>query len=392
VIYVDFPLGSAFGWGICGKYCTLELARRVPTRTVVEEFSQEGVGDGLEWRELAPLLLPRERLARFPREGQIVRLDGPLLECIAGKEMLPASPTLRGTRTVGYSFFEDNVLDPAWIENARRHFDWVATGSSWCTLLLREHGLDAVSTVVQGVDQSVFFPGSGHREFFRDRFVVFSGGKLELRKGQDIVIRAYKVLQDRHDDVMLVNSWYNPWPFSVHTMKASRLIRFDPPESSPSYLQTVHGILGDNGIDAGRVVTLLPQPNRLMPRIYANTDVGLFPNRCEGGTNLVLMEYMACGKPVVASNVTGHRDVLSADNALAIDARGATEVRGADGKAVARWPEPDLEQTVAQLEYAYQHRSRLAALGARAGEDMKSWTWGRTAEAFLRLLSGEAVA
>ena len=122
------------------------------------------------------------------------------------------------------------------------------------------------------------------------------------------------------------------------------------------------------------------------------TDLGLFPNRAEGGTNLVMMDYMACGKPVVASNVTGHRDVLSADNALPIDARGATEVRGPDGKAVARWPEPDLEQTVAQLEYAYQHRGRLAALGARAGEDMKSWTWGRTAEAFLRLLSGETVA
>ncbi len=42
--------------------------------------------------------------------------------------------------------------------------------------------------------------------------MVFSGGKFELRKGQDVVIRAYRVLQDRHPDVMLVNAWFNPWP------------------------------------------------------------------------------------------------------------------------------------------------------------------------------------
>ena len=42
--------------------------------------------------------------------------------------------------------------------------------------------------------------------------MVFSGGKFELRKGQDVVIRAYRVLEDRHPDVMLVNAWFNPWP------------------------------------------------------------------------------------------------------------------------------------------------------------------------------------
>jgi glycosyltransferase involved in cell wall biosynthesis len=385
VIYIDFPLGSAHGWGVCGKYCTRELARLTPTRMLAEQFTPEIVGDGFEWHELAQLRFPHERLAGLPRQGGVTRLDAPLLECIESREMLPASPGIRGTRTVGYSFFEDNILKPDWIGNARRHFDWVATGSTWCTRLLQKHGLDQVSTVVQGVDHSVFHPRPDDRQYFRDRFVVFSGGKFELRKGQDIVIRAYKVLQDRHDDVMLVNSWYNPWPFSVQTMLSTKLIRFDPPEAS--YVGFVNAVLAHNGIDQKRVVTLLPQPNRLMPRVYANTDVGLFPNRCEGGTNLVLMEYMACGKPVVASNVTGHADVLNAHNALLIEARHTTEIRNQAGEPIAVWPEPDLDQTVAQLERAYQHRDELRALGERAGRDLASWTWRRTAEGFLRLLS-----
>jgi glycosyltransferase involved in cell wall biosynthesis len=387
VIYIDFPLGSAHGWGVCGKYCTRELARLTPTRMLAEQFTPEIVGDGFEWHELAQHHFPHQRLAQFPRHGEVTLLDGPLLECIAGKEMLPLSPKIRGTRTVGYSFFEDNILQPAWIENARRHFDWVATGSTWCTRLLKERGLDKVSTVVQGVDPMIFFPRCGDREFFRDRFVVFSGGKIEFRKGQDIAIRAYKVLQDSHDDVMLVNSWYNPWPFSVHTMRSTKLIKFNPPESSTSYINSINEVLADNGIDVKRVVTLLPQPNRLMPRVYANTDVGLFPNRCEGGTNLVLMEYMACGKPVVASNVTGHADILSPHNALLIEAGGTTEFRNPAGEPIAAWPEPDLDQAIAQLEHAYQHRDQLRALGGRAATDLTSWTWGRTAAEFLRLLS-----
>jgi glycosyltransferase involved in cell wall biosynthesis len=184
---------------------------------------------------------------------------------------------------------------------------------------------------------------------------------------------------------MLVNSWYNPWPFSVQTMLSTKLIRFDPPETS--YVGFVNAVLADNGIDQERVVTLLPQPNRLMPRVYANSDVGLFPNRCEGGTNLVLMEFMACGKPVVASNVTGHADVLNPHNALLIEARHTTEIRNQAGEPIAVWPEPDLDQTIAHLEHAYQHRDELRALGARAVRDLAPWTWRRTAEEFLRLLS-----
>lgn len=386
MVYIDFPLGSAHGWGVCGKYCTRELAQLTATFMLADDFTPEVVGDGYEWHELARHHFPSARLAEFPRQGEVTRLDAPLLECIAGKDMLPLSPKIRGTRTVGYSFFEDNILKPAWIDNARRHYDWVATGSTWCTQLLRQQGLEQVSTVVQGVDRRIFFPGAAEREFFRDRFVVFSGGKFELRKGQDIAMRAYKVLQDRHADVMLVNSWFNPWPFSVQTMRATKLIRFDPPESAPSYVSSINDVISDNGIDVKRVVTLLPQPNRLMPRVYANTDVGLFPNRCEGGTNLVLMEYMACGKPVVASNVTGHADVLTAQNALLIESNGTTEVRNAAGEPVAVWPEPDLDQAIDQLEHAYQNRAELRAFGERAGQDLASWTWGKAATEFLRLL------
>jgi glycosyltransferase involved in cell wall biosynthesis len=46
------------------------------------------------------------------------------------------------------------------------------------------------------------------------RFVVFSGGKLERRKGQDILMAAFKQFRDRHPraDALLVVAWHNYWP------------------------------------------------------------------------------------------------------------------------------------------------------------------------------------
>jgi len=295
-------------------------------------------------------------------------------------------PELRGTITLGYMFFEFNLLRPEWITQGRRVFHRVATGSSWCTRVLTEAGLPNAATVIQGVDPSIFYPApsrEGKREFLADKFVVFSGGKFELRKGQDIVIRAFKVLQDRHRDVVLVNAWYNAWPSYMESMKASPLIRLAP--QSGSYTQIMNGILADNGIDLRRIITLPPQSNFAMARLYRNTDVGLFPNRCEGGTNLVLMEYMACGKPVVAVNSTGHADIVNPGNALVIGTKGVRNIN-LQGRPAARWPEPDLDDAIAKLEWAYQNREPLCRLGRQAGCDLARYTWRKTAEEFQKLL------
>jgi glycosyltransferase involved in cell wall biosynthesis len=389
MITVAMPAGSSHGWGICGKYIAREMAGLTEMRLLSEQFTPESVGDELEYQALAALRFgPRDGAGSQVVNGVTV-LPHPLLTCIADKRMGPWMPTIRGRRTVGYTFFEENLLEPAWIDMARRSYDAVAAGSSWNTEVLKGYGLTAVETVIQGVDGRVFYPwpegGAAAREFLRERFVIFSGGKFELRKGQDIVIRAVGVMQQRHPDVVLVNAWYNPWPQSMETMRGSPYLRW--PVMSGKYGEVMTRLLAENGLDVTRVVTLGPRANALMARIYRNTDVGLFPNRCEGGTNLVLMEYMACGKPVVAVDSTGHRDVVREGHALVIKIKGENTIGGPGGAAVARWPEPDLDDAVDKLEWAYQHRAETAALGAKAGEEMKRCTWTEAAKGFLRMLN-----
>src|SRR4051812_23603540 len=135
MIFIAMPVGSAHGGGICGKYITREMAHVTggKARLITQQLTLEGIGDELEYQAIAALLCTQEDVKGARVVGGVTHLGGPLLSCVVDKQMQSWQPGLRGTRTLGYTFFEENVLKPEWMENARRNFDVVATGSSWCT-------------------------------------------------------------------------------------------------------------------------------------------------------------------------------------------------------------------------------------------------------------------
>ena len=87
-------------------------------------------------------------------------------------------------------------------------FDLVVAGSTWNKNVLLQHGVSWVEMVMQGVDTSVFNPIQVPR-ILRASIIIFSGGKLEIRKGQDIVIQAFKKLLLVCPDALLIASWCN---------------------------------------------------------------------------------------------------------------------------------------------------------------------------------------
>lgn len=347
-LYYAGQPGNTFGWGVCNRYLIAELSKLTELTALTEKH---------------PLWHAQD-------------LPGTYFTPLGNHELVPTAPG-RGRRNLGYTFFEMEPNTRS-IENARR-FDVIFGGSSWCVERMKAHGIENAVPLVQGVDGQIFHP----RTFPRNdgRFAIFSGGKLELRKGQDLVLRAFAILHRKYSDLVLVTAWFNHWPEGMATMRHSRHIRFEP--VAGSWTEQMNHLYRLNGVDPRRVITLPLLGQQGMADVYNQTDVGVFPNRCEGGTNLVLMEYMACGRPAIVANGTGHRDIVTEVNALRLQQLRPLNYEGAGKEIISRWVEPSLDEIIARLEFAYQNRDAAAKLGARGAEDMKHWTWERAARTVL---------
>jgi glycosyltransferase involved in cell wall biosynthesis len=348
MLYLGLSFGDNFGWGICGQYLRKELSRRVPTIL----------------------------LENHPELAVRLDLPGKVFQTVSDHEFHTLYPA-RGLQNLGYAFFEYELTRTA-IERAKQ-FDLIFCGSSWCRDKLLQQGISQVEVLIQGIDPDLFYPMPPRVP--AEGFVIFSGGKLELRKGQDLVLKAVALLQQKYKDLVLVTAWFNLWPQTMASMEASPFIRFEL--KGDSWRQQMEHLCQVNGLDPARVVNCENIPHHQLREVFAATDLGLFPNRCEGGTNLMLMEYMACGRPVIASHTSGHRDILNGSNSLSLTELQPFTLRGPNGVPLAAWEYPSLDELVSKIEYAYHHRERLGQLGRKAGEDLKSFTWAATADRFM---------
>src|SRR5258705_51469 len=99
-------MGTAHGWGVCGRYITRGLARPARVRRIRARWEAGLVGDALELGALRALRAPAE----LQSAGRGVELDQPVLQCVLDAELTPMRPRLRGRHTVGYTFFENTQL------------------------------------------------------------------------------------------------------------------------------------------------------------------------------------------------------------------------------------------------------------------------------------------
>jgi glycosyltransferase involved in cell wall biosynthesis len=223
--------------------------------------------------------------------------------------------------------------------------------------------------VVQGIDPALFHPApcSGA---LGDRFAVFSGGKLEFRKAQDLVLLAFRAFAERHPEAVLVTAWHSPWPEVAVTLNRNPAIapvaKSEDGKIDAAAWARANGLREDQFIDVGSI------PNHLMARVLREMDVALFPNRCEGGTNLVAMECLACGIPTIVSDNTGHKDLVAtgAPYPLALQRPVAFDGIGTEG-----WGESDIDEIVEALERVWRDRQAARCRGAFGAATMDDWAW-----------------
>jgi glycosyltransferase involved in cell wall biosynthesis len=168
-------------------------------------------------------------------------------------------------------------------------------------------GVDPAKVTVlrNGVDLTRFSPIDPvvARERFglaADARVVASVGHLIPRKGHDLVIAA---LRDVPEATLLIAGE-------------------GPDHASLAALATRTGV-------AGRVRFLGQLAHDALPAVYSASDALVLASSNEGWAN-VLLEAMACGTPVVATDVGGSREVVAAPEAgILLDRRDSASIGAA---------------------------------------------------------------
>lgn len=145
-----------------------------------------------------------------------------------------------------------------------------------------------VTVLRNGVDLDLFVPvdrAATRQRLDLDGPTLLSVGHLIERKGHDLVIRALPEL-----------------------VGYRLLIAGDGPER-----QALERLALQLGV-AARVRFLGAQPHHLLPSFYGAADALVLASSREGWAN-VLLEAMACGTPVVASNIWGNPEVVRSPEA-----------------------------------------------------------------------------
>lgn len=387
MVGVTPQLSQTHGWGIYAYQLTVRLLERgfLPVllcetppnlqgpaadriRTTIEQYD----------KVIGPAITTTMAL------GKLMTAPFPVLHALHN-DCLHYNSINIGSHDIGSIFFEDSRFSPAGLTRGRR-FRRIIAGSRWNAGLLEQHGFPDVRMCHQGVDTSLFFPDRRGALFGESRFVVFSGGQLHLRKGQDIVLAAFAAFHHRHPDALLVSAWHSFWSEASASLARSPHIKRLP--TACGGRMDFMGWVADHGIPPDAFVDLGVLPHPSLGAVLRSVDAAVFPNRCEGGTNLVAMECLATGIPCVIADNTGQKDLVAACNPYPLTHQPPVDPRLTDWD-VTDWGESSVEEILDHLEAIYTRRDEARARGGIGAGVMRAWNWSDKADAIIDIILEE---
>lgn len=172
----------------------------------------------------------------------------------------------------------------------------IANSENTRDLLMRDWGIDAARCPVlhPGVDTEKFQPAPVDEAFRRtqgwqDRLVLLTVGRLQKRKGHDMLIRSLPQLRD-------------DFPTLLYAIAGAGEER-----------QSLEKLVEELGVS--EMVRFLGEvPDESLVRCYQQCDLFVLPNRDLDndieGFGMVLVEAQACGKPVLAGASGGTAETM----------------------------------------------------------------------------------
>ena len=388
-VIIDWPLTPMTGWGSYG----IQLAQGLYESgysPLLARISERSVHCDLHWLALLDHLEKESVLIRNMLEvdnSKPIELDAQLLFHPIGN--LAIQPRCNAFKKVGIIFFESSQFRKSTFEIMQK-LDLVIAGSRWNYELLNKAGLQQVELVYQGVDTARFNPAPVRRLIKRS-LVIFAGGKLEARKGQDIVIEAFRKLIRHYPDALLIVAWSNLGDVGLDSLLDCEFVDGRPQNGRT---QGIRRWLAENGIPEENLLVLPPLVNSQFPNLIKQSDVAVFASRCEGGTNLMAMETLACGIPTLLSANTGHLDLLDMgmEHALAIGRNGQGNVQHNvtipyGGDPAGLWGETNPEELVDWWIRIAKERTKWRLLGQKSAKAMEQMSWLNSMHKLISILN-----
>lgn len=388
-VLMNWQAGSNFGWGVAGFNIFQHWAadsRLQPLMAYRIEAAQLKGLDVLRQMAISRAVDFSNRFVeQFMNQEGGLKLSFPVIEAL-GNGLLPNSRT-QGSFTAARTVFEDTRLEH--LEAKLRHYDRLLVVSNWNKRLLEAECSKPVELILEGVDHASFFPGPRTGLLDPGRFYVFSGGKIEFRKAQDLVIQAFAVFARRHPDAVLVTAWQSP--FGKHSQGYRGVLEHPLRAARKGTLLDIQRWATENGIPAAQVLDIGLVPNQSMPMILREMDCALQISRAEGGTNLPAKEAMACGVPVILARNTGMHDLIGHENCLPLEHQASVPQELA-GCGTEGWGESAVDEIVEALERLYSDtalRRRIGMTGAAWIVDEQR-TWRDHAEKLKQVILAHA--
>jgi GT2 family glycosyltransferase len=270
-----------------------------------------------------------------------------------------------GDYKIGYTMLETDHIPGQWVAEANR-MDEVWVPSTFNLETFQRSGVTRpIHVIPLGIDPDYFNPAiTSHR--IGDMFTFLSVFEWGERKAPEVLLKAFSDEFRRDEDAVLVCKTSNA-DGTVDVAAQVRGLNLRP--------------------DGGRIIFSLNEiiPTYQLAALYRSADCFVLPTRGEGW-GMPILEAMACGLPVIATDWSSHRDFMNGENAypLCVEGLVPAEAKCPYYKGF-KWAQPSYEHLRALLRHVYEHRDEARARGERASRDAREkWTWRHSAQRIMK--------